>query len=141
MHFGKEHPDDTVSESGYFAAVDSVGDVCLEKAGFGQMGDCAKTSIPSWQQWVQLRIVQANGSIKVYLNGNPAWGIAVTDADHPYLGGYVGLVTKHTWGEFANFNAWDNMPSVETADDCQGTNGRLVDAAAEVVDLRPSENA
>ena len=136
VHFGKAHPDDTISESGYFASVDSTGNVCLEKAGFGQMGDCDHTMAQAGEYWVQMRIVQANGSIKVYLNGKPAWGIAVTDAHHPYLGGYVGLVTRHTWGRFANFNAWDNLRGVTSADDCTPTLGIWWMQDAELVNSR-----
>lgn len=119
MHFAKAHADDTIDESGYVAYV--TGDsppatkVCLTKAGFGTLA-CAPAGV-SPGAWHNLRVVQAGGNIKAFVNGNPAQGVSVTDADDPFLGGYVGLVTYQDLATFNTFQISDNVPGSSASTD------------------------
>ena len=71
----------------------------------------------TWTSWNQLTVIQSGSAIKAYLNGDPAGGLSVTDADHPYLGGYLGLMTYDGTGDFRNLAVGDNMPTWGTQDD------------------------
>jgi hypothetical protein len=123
VHFGKAHPDDTTDESGYTAYLSPavpdngwIGQLCLHKAGFGVLSCRAEPSLDI-TDWKELRIIQADGAIKVFLDGDSAGGLAVTDADDPFLGGYVGLATSNGAGHFMNFTASDNVPPWSTSSD------------------------
>ncbi|MBF4769638.1 hypothetical protein ISU10_17865 [Nocardioides agariphilus] len=112
IHFGKANVDDTLDESGYVAYVESKDTdpkLCVVKAGFGTLG-CTTIQTAYGMTPFNLRVVQSGGNIKAFIDGAPRLGVAVTDAEDPFLGGYVGLVTWQSAAVFSNLQIGDNVP-------------------------------
>ena len=113
VHFAKVHPDDTVDESGYYASLERpfiAFKLCVSKAGFGTLACRELPDSVTDLEFPTLTVVQSGSGIKAFMNGDPSLGVAVTDGDDPYLGGYTSLASYYMSGKFKNFSAADNVP-------------------------------
>jgi hypothetical protein len=133
VHFGKVHPGDTVNDSGYVARLRifrtftyRLKQLCLVKVGFGDLA-CGRIYDQFDQldvlKWVNLRIVQSNGNISAFLNGDVSHGVSTTDADDPYLGGFISFATHSVSGQYSGLSAWDNVPASSQSGDWSTSSG------------------
>jgi hypothetical protein len=123
VQFGQLKPNDTYEDSGYLL---TYGDYTVQLwKGDDLIGVAKSPNGPnSYKYFTHVRVVTSDGSIYVYARTGNSYGdmlaplISASDADDPFLGGYVSLATRgNTSAAFQHFTISDNLAPASVPSD------------------------